>query len=176
MRSFKRLIYKIGTTIPEIPHTLPDYFGRSNTADAECQDDYKPFTYSTAPIKYGMSILFDADIITTLRPFMGGYTGDGYQTLRIVSFEVYDSITNASVTNAAHLYYLGTEISGYPLNINIQGQPPEFNTGIEIGTQTEVVCTGTFGAGFTAKIGFRITDVNGDTGAIKYTYFIRRDI
>jgi len=173
MHDFRRYVHKIGTVIPSILAPPPTYTGWNINGDAICQANYPPFYYDTAPVLVVTS--FTQYPGNSVQPIIANYAGEPYQTLNIISFTAVDTFTNTPVPNAAKLYYLSEEVTSFPFSINMEGLDGGELTGLEVGAQDRIVCTGVYGSGYTAKLQFSVTDINGLTGTVQNFIYRRED-
>ena len=133
-----------------------------------CKGSYPPIDFESATllaIELGLgAALPGRNLITT-------YSGAAYQTLNIISFEA-GAVPAAPEPNVAKLYLDEVEVEDFPFPINIENLTVNDTFGLIIGTHSVPKC-GAMGSGFSIKITFTITDINGLTGPVRnYNYIV----
>jgi len=147
--------------------TIPTYFGLNKTiSNLSCNNNtYLDFNFNTAPAKNNYTISgFDSNFY-----ILTGYTGIPYKTLVITNFEV--TSDNIPINNTAKLYYNGNEIINFPLYIDIENKPINYDTGLTIGYQLLAPCISQDN-NYKAQISFKIIDTNNNEGGIRNTNLI----
>lgn len=149
-------------TFTVISQSTPPVYTASGTFGTtdSCQASYPSYVYATWPLK--RDLLISLGTGPSSNRLLATYVGDPFKYINIISFTSTLIPSNTNSPLAGKLYYLGTEVTSFPFQVDIEGMTAGTSSGFELGQQLQPLCTP--GEGHSFKVTFTVTDINGNTG------------